>query len=165
MTKSLVFGPNGTPVGGVSEVAITVAPLNYAADFRRVEEGASKIVYTDVTAPQDQPSTIRIAQQSRPNVYAGTTIDPSVFLPNKRGTDTIIEVREVWSEVDSADTSYLRMFPVRAALTLTVPDASQVTVAAVQRVVQRLFAALAEQGEANTDSGIAALLHGVVCKD
>lgn len=164
MARTVSYGPNGTAVSGVSSVTFPVAPLNFAADFRKLSEGPGLVVYTDVTSPQDQPSTLRIAQSSRSNVYAGTSIDPSVFLPTKQGTDTIVEIREVWSESDSTDSTYLRMFPVRLALTLTTPNANQVSIASIERLVARAIAALAAQGKDTLDEGVSALLHGVVQK-
>lgn len=167
MAKTTSFGPNGSPVGDPVITAITfpVAPINFLSDFREVEDGPGKVVYTDVTAPQDQPSTVRIAQTVRPNVYAGSSIDSSVYLPNKKGTDTIIELREIWSVVDSTDASFLLQFPIRMALTMSLPDSAYVTADSVERLVARLVACLAAQGMDTPDSGIQALLHGVVKKD
>lgn len=165
MAKVLSYGPNDTPVEGVTNLTLTVPPLNFDADFRTLEDEPGRWVAIDVTSPQDQPSTLRIAQQSRPNVYAGTSIDPSVFLPTKKGLDTIIEIREVWSDTESTDPTYLRLAPVRAAITLTLPDSSLVTEDSVMRLVGRAVAALFAQGDATHSAGISALLHGVVRKD
>lgn len=165
MTKSTSYGPNGTPVEGLASVTFTVAPLNYDADFAELESGPGKVVYTDISSPQDQPSTLRIAQSSRPNIYAGTSIDPSVFLPSRKGVDTIVEVREVWSQTDSDDSTYLKQAPVRAALTLTLPENGIVTADAVARLVQRVVAALYLQGEATYANGIDAINHGALKKD
>jgi hypothetical protein len=148
----------------VTEVTFPIPPINYTADLREVEDGPGKVVYTDVTSPQDQPSTLRIAQQSRANIYAGTSIDPAAFLATKRGTDTIIEVRQVWMESDSEDSTYLRFAPVRAALTLSLPDSAIVTPDRVADLVQTVIAALFAQGDDTHTDGIAALLHGVVKK-
>lgn len=167
MAKTTSYGPVGTPVGDpvITAVTFEVTPLNFDADFRTVEEGASKIVLTDITSPQDQPSTIRISQAARPNVYAGTSIDASAYLPNKKGTDTVVEVREVHAVTDDTDPAFLLQFPVRAAFTLNVPDSAYVTPALVKRLLARVVAAMAEQASATLDSGIDALLHGAVKKD
>lgn len=164
MTLSIEHGPNDTAVGGLATVSLTVPPHNYDTDFRQTVSGPGLVVYTDVTSPTDQPSMLRIAQSERPNIYAGTSIDPSVFLPTKKGTDTIIEVREIWKEVDSTDLAFVRMFPVRAALTLTVPNYGSISDEDVEALVGRVVAALFDQGAATTDTGITALLHGVVDK-
>lgn len=162
MTKSVSYGHNGTAVGGVSALTFAIPPLNYSADFRKVEDGPGKLIMTDLTSPQDQPFTLRIAQSSKANVYAGSSLDPSVFLPNKRGTDTIIEVRAVGAEVDSTDSTYLKMFPVRVAITLSLPDAVQITPAGVSSLIGHAVAGLYGQGDATNTEGIAALLRGVV---
>lgn len=164
MSRVLTFGPNGTPVEGVTALSFTLPPLNFEADFGLIEEGVGKVIYTDLTSPQEQPSTLRIAQTSRANVYAGTSIDPSVYLANKRGTDTIVEVREIWADTESTDPSILGHAPVRCAITLTVPDSAIVTDEAVERLLARCVAAFYKQGEATPDAGITALLHGVVKK-
>lgn len=165
MTKSVVTGTNGTAQAGITPLTFAMNPINFAADFRIIEEGPGKVVYTDVTAPQDQPSTIRIAQQGISNVYANTSIDPSVFLPTKAGTATLVQVREVWRETDSVDLLFQHDFPVSAGLTLNLPNASQVTAAMVETLVKRLVAAaLYAQGVQTSGTGVAALLRGVVKK-
>lgn len=164
MSRTLTHGPNGTPIEGLSTVTIAPAPINFAEDLRVVESGPGRVVYTDVTSPQDQPSTLRIAQQSKPNVYAGTSIDPAAFLATKQGIDTVVEIREVWSEVDSTDSTYLKLIPVRAAITLNLPVASQVTSTEVALLVNRVVAALFAQGDATIADGLTDLLHGVVEK-
>lgn len=164
MAKSVTYGPNGTPVDGVTAVTFAVPPLNYDADFRLVEDEPGRVLMTDLTSPQDQPSTLRITQTSRANIYAGTSIDPSVFLASRRGLDTYLEVREIWSESDSEDSTYLRHVPVRFAISMTLPESAIVTPAAVERLAARAVAALFAQGDATIDDGVSALLHGVVRK-
>lgn len=162
MSRSLAHGPNGTPVDGLSAVTYAIPPLNYDADFVAIEEGPGRVVYTDVTSAQDQPSTLRIAQQSRPNVYAGTSIDASAYLPNKKGTDTIVEVKETWSITESTDPTFLQQAPVRCAITLTLPTTAVMSYSDVQSLIGRAVAALFTQGEATAEEGLVRLLHGVV---
>lgn len=165
MSFVLGYGPNGTAVDGVTDVTFPVAPLNYDADFRVLEEGPGKVVLTDITSPLNQPSTLRIAQSVRANVYANTEIDSSAYLSSKRGSDTIIEVREVWSKTESTDPSYERLFPVRCAITLTVPTDAIIDATSVKRLVARTVAGLATMGDNTYEDGIDALLHGVVARD
>lgn len=165
MAKVLTTGPNGTAIGGLATLTLAVPPLNYDADFRALESVPGKLVMTDITSPQDQPSTIRLAQTSRPNIYAGTSIDPSAFLASRKGVDTIVEAKEVWSITDAADPSFLQLMPARAAITLTLPVSSLVTADVVMGLVGRAVAALFAQGDATHDDGIDALLHGVLSRD
>lgn len=163
LTKQINMGPNGTAVSGLTALTdLAISPLNYDADFRVLEEGPSRVVMTDVTSPIDQPSTLRIAQTSRANIYAGTDIDPSAFLATRKGSDTIVEFREVWEETDSVDATYRALIPVRCAITLTLPVSASVTPGMVQDLITRTFSALYEQGDALSVDGITDLLHGVV---
>lgn len=161
MTKTVSTGTSSTAQAGITPLTFPVSPLNYDADFGVLEEGPGKIVYTDVTAPQDQPSTLRIATRDIANVYAGTSIDPSVFLPSRKGTDTIVEVREVASVVDSTDATFLQQFPSRFALTMSLPDTAYVTDDFVLAGVARVVAALFAQGDQTAATGIADLLRRV----
>jgi hypothetical protein len=165
VAKTFGYGPNGSSVPDVSgNIGVLGPALNYDLDFREIESGTGFKVYTDITSPVDQPATIRIAHKERANVYAGTSIDPSVYLPTRRGVDTIIEVREVWTESDSEDSSYLRQVPVRAAITLTLPAYGNVSTEDVEHLLSRLVVSLFEQSEDSIDTGLEALLHGVVDK-
>lgn len=164
MAKSLSYGPNSTAVAGVANVTFSPAPINFVADMRSVEEGAGKVVYTDVTSPIDQPATLRIAQAIRPNVYAGTSVENASMLPSKRGVDIVVETKEMWRESDDTDPTYDRLIPVRCAITLNLPIAAQVTPDAVEHLIGRTVAALYKQGEDDITAGLNALLHGVVEK-
>lgn len=164
MTKSLTYGPNPTAVGGLTNVTFSPAPIHFAADMVRIESGAGKVVYTDVTAPVDQPATLRIAQAFRSNVYAGTSIDAASMLPSKRGVDIVVEQKEVWLGSDTSDATYHPLMPVRCAITLNVPLAAQVTPDAVEHLIGRTVAALYAQGDGDITAGLNALLHGVVEK-
>lgn len=167
MAKTTSYGPSGTPVGDPVITALTfpIAPLNFDADFGIIEEGVGKVVMTDITSPQDQPSTLRISQQAMPNVYAGSSIDSSVYLPNKKGTATVVEICEIWTVTDDTDPAFLLQFPVRGALTLRLPDSAYVTPASVERLVGRVVAGLFAQGSAISTTGLEAILHGIVKKD
>lgn len=164
MSKVLTHGPTNTDVPAITTCTFVVTPLHFEADFRLIDSGPGKSVYTDITAPTDQPSTIRIAQTSRANVYAGTSIDPSVYLPSRRGTDTILECREIWVETDSTDTTYRKEIPVRCAITMTLPDTSAFADEDVEALVARTVALLFAQGEDTADGGINAILRGVTGK-
>lgn len=166
MAKTVTYGPNSTAVAGVPAVTFAVAPLNYDADFLRVDESNGRSwIGTDITAPRGNPSTVKIAQRAVSNVYGNTSIATAAQLPSKRGTDTIIEVREIHHESDSEDSTYGVDWPMRLAITFTAPDANQVTAAAIERMLARAVAAIAEQGDDTLTAGLDKLLHGVTRKD
>lgn len=152
-----------TPV--TSPMALSVQALNFDADWRVVEESPGKIVYTNVNADVDVPCTIRIQQTLRPNVYAGTGIEPGGQCATKRGCDTVIEFKNIWKLTDDSDPSSAVYLPVRAALTLNTPVHPMTTISNVQEILYALFGAIADKAEASDlSAGLALLLHGVVEK-
>lgn len=164
MTKSVTVGPNGTAVAGVTAVAVTVAPLNYDADFLPLVDDPGVNIYVDSTAPVDQPATVRLATRDVANIYAGTSIDPAVFLASRKGRDIVVQVQEIHKVTDSEDADYLRMYPIKATLTINAPVDAIVTSATLERMVARVLASIARQGEDDLASGLTALHRGVTSK-
>jgi len=162
----LSYGPSGTPVAEVAtgiEIDTTIVALNFDSDLMIEDEGPGKVIYTDITSPSDRPSTLRIAQTVRPNVYAGSGVPETLSLASKKGLDTVIEVKEVWEFVDD-DSFATYNFPVRCAITLNVPMSQYVTTAAVQDLLTRTIAGIAAPKEDTIGTGLDRLLHRVVLK-
>lgn len=164
MSVTLNRGPNGTAVGGLATITKTFAPLNFDADFRITEEGPSKAVMVDVTAPVDRPATLRIAQTVRPNVYSGTGLGENVMLPSRKGLDTIIEAREVWSAQDTLYPDQTFFLPFRVAITINAPMSAYVTADAVEAGIERCLAGIYAQGDGDMTAGLNAILHGIAKK-
>lgn len=163
MTKSLSFGfnPTGTALTGV----VVKAPA--AADLGVIEEAPGILKFKDLTTPRNQPTTIRLQQKLRPNVYAGTTIESVAYLADKAGTDTIIEVLGVAVEDDVADTFAAAMVPYRMALSFTVPNgAATFTNAQLVEAVKYLLGFLASEDDTElAGTGISRILNGVLRRD
>lgn len=164
MTKSVSYGPNGTAVAGVSAVAVTVPPINFEADMLPLVDDPGVNIYVDSTSPVDQPSTIRLATRDVANVYAGTSIDPAVFLPSRKGRDIVAQAQEVHVINDSEDPSNIRMYPIKCTITVNAPIDPSVTPAVLEHIVARALASIARQGEDDLAAGLAALHRGVTTK-
>lgn len=160
------FGPTDTEVAGVAAVTLAVTPLNFEEDWRVVEASSdgSKIVYANVTTPVDMPATLRIAQSLRPNVYAGTSIEPANMSQTRKGLDIVFEIKEVIAVKSDEDAAYRELLPVRAAITFNVPVSAHIGATEVERLIARSIAAIAEQGSASITSGLNLALHGVTEK-
>lgn len=166
MSRSVTTGVTDTAQAGITPLTFAMSPVNFSTDYKPVGDGSDgSIVYTNVTTPADQLETIRIAQRARANVYSGTSIDPSVYVANKAGIDTVVGIRAILRETDSVDVAYQRDLPLAASLTLQLPVAAQVTSTVVENLVKRLVAAaLYAQGVQTPTTGIVALQHGIVKK-
>lgn len=164
MSKSISIGVTDTADGTWTITDPTPAELNFDADYRILSATPGETVLANVTSPIDQPEHLRFAQRSVSNIYAGSDIDPSVYLPSRRGISTVVEVRQVWKETSSTDETYERVFPVRVGISFTVPAYAAVDETLVAALIKRNLGALWEQGSATMDTGIASLLHGVMTK-
>lgn len=163
MAKSISLGYTDTAVGGFANNPQTLPALNWAVDHTPISDVPGEVVTTNLSCPVDQPETFRFAQRKVQNVYAGTDVDPSAYLPIRQGTSTLIECREIWVESDSVDTTYRKLIPVKCGITLTVPSYGNITADQVLALLRRTAAGAFETG-VSTSTGISALLRGVMKK-
>lgn len=163
MTKSIATGYTDTAIAGNPAMTVTVGKLNYGADFRKSSVASAEVIATNVTCPVDQPETLRISQKPISNIYANLDVDPSGYLPNKKGSATLLEMREIWVETDSVDATYRKYIPVKVGLTLQLPQYAAVTSALAQAAALRAVSMLFEQGVVDT-TGMDALIRGVLAK-
>lgn len=163
MTKSITVGYTDTAIAGNPAMQVTVGKLNYGTDFRKSAVSASEVVATNVTCPVDQPETLRISQKPISNVYANLDVDPSGYLPSKKGIATLLEDRQLWVETDSVDATYKKYIPIKVGITIQAPQYSGVTSTLVQTACLRAFSLILEQGVVDT-TGMDALLRGVLSK-
>lgn len=163
MAKSISLGYTDTAVGGFANNPQTLPALNWGVDHTPISDVPGETVTTNLSSPVDQPETFRFAQRKVANVYAGTDVDPSAFLPVRQGTSTLIELRQVWVETDSVDTAYRKLIPVKCGITLTIPSYGNITADQAMVVLKRTLAGAFETG-VGTSTGMAALLRGVMKK-
>lgn len=163
MSRSLTIGP--VPTG----VAITSLALKAFsnADFGVIEEGPGILKFRDLTTSRVQPTTVRLQQKLRSNIYAGTTIESTNFLADKSGTDTIIEVLGVGVETDSVNLAYEASAPYRVALSFTTPNgAASLEHSHIVEMVSYLLSVLTAEGDADlADVGLSRILNGVLRRD
>lgn len=160
MSVSKSTGYTDTPIEGVSALTLNRGLLNYAADFRQKSATPGKeIVLTNITSPMDRPENIRIAYSDVANIYSGTSIDPSLCAPTKRGVSLLCQLTEVQSVTDSADPEFRIDLPISAHLVIKVPASEYITAADVIAVVGRLLSGLFDTGSTST-ARLNAMLRG-----
>lgn len=163
MAKTISTGYTDTAIAGNPAMTVTIGKINWAADHRMTQDDPGEVILTNVTSPVDQPETSRFSQRKVANVYSSTDIDPSAYLPNKAGTATLLELREIWAETDSVDTTYRKLMPMKAGITLTLPANPNITSDQVRDFLLRAVSLAFETGTV-TSAGIAALTRGVMRK-
>lgn len=163
MAKSIATGCTDTAFSGSTTLTVPIPGLNWTTDYRMLVNNPGEVIATNVTAPVDQPELVRFSQRAKTNMYQGSDIDPSAYLPIKNGTSTLCELRQTWAETDSGDAAYKKLMTPRCAITLDLPSYGNITAAMVLALVERTVALMFEKGVV-TSTGVNAIQRGVLKK-
>lgn len=158
MAKTLSVNYTDTAIPGVTSLNFARGLVNYG-DFKVKSDQPNEVVLTNLTSPVVYPERFRISVSDVGNVYTGSSIEPSLFAPTKRGTSLLVQLTEIWKVTDSADPSLEQALPVSAHIVIKVPNHELVTPAAVQTLLGRLISGLYETGTTDT-TRLTALLRG-----
>lgn len=159
MAKALSVNYTDTAISGVSSLSFSRGLVNFGADFVVKSDEPGEVILTNLTSPVVYPEKMRISSSEVANVYNGSSIEPSLYAPTKRGTSLLVQLSEVWKVTDTVDASIEAALPVTAHLVIKVPNHELVTPAAVQTLVGRLISGLYETGDLST-TRLTALLRG-----
>lgn len=159
MAKIVNKGYTDTPVEGVSSLTFPRAVLNYKADFRVKGNQPNEVVLSNITSPVDRPEQIRVAFSNIANVYSGTTIEPSLAAPTKRGISVLCQVTDVMSVTDDTDPDYRIDLPVSYHVVIKIPANENLTTALIQEGLGRMISGLFETGSI-TLTRLEALIRG-----
>lgn len=159
MAKALSVNYTDTAISGVSSLPFQRGLVNFGADFVVKSDIPGEVILTNLTSPVVYPEKMRISSSDVANVYNGSSIEPSLYAPTKRGTSILVQLTEVWKVTDTVDTSIEAALPVSAHLVIKVPNHELVTPAAVQTLIGRLISGLYETGDLSTGR-LTALLRG-----
>lgn len=166
MAKTVAKGSTDTTMT-FSPDTVSLAHLNWSTDWQLLSEKPGEIVYLNSTSSSDQQETFRITYQRVANVYSGTEVSPSNQASVKSGTRLYLELRQTWKETSSTDDAYAILFPMRAAVSVTIPDASAVTglndYQDIEAFVRRAYSGLYAPGSL-TQTGLKKLLRGILRK-
>lgn len=160
MTKQISKGYTDTAVSGVPSLTYPRAVLNIAKDFRvKTNNSGKEVILTNITSPVDRPENIRIAYTDVANIYGGTSIEPSVLAPTKRGVSVLAQVTDVMSVTDDTNSDFRIDLPLSAHLVIKVPASEYVTADVVHTLVGRLLSSLFDTG-VTTNARLDAILRG-----
>lgn len=160
MTKSVNNGYVDTPVTGVPSLTFPRAVLNFQKDFRvKANNPGKEVILTNITSPVDRPENIRIGYTNIANIYSGTSVEPSVFAPTRKGVSILSQVTDILSVTDNTNADYRIDLPVSAHLVLKVPASEFITADVVQTLVGRLLSSLFDTGATST-TRLDAILRG-----
>lgn len=159
MAKQVNVGYTDTAIGGVTSLSFARGLVNFGADFRKKTVSPSEVIITNLTSPVDRPEKFRFSYAEVSDVYSGSSIDPSVFAPSKKGVSVLAQVNETFSVTDSVDASYRVDLPVSCHIVIKVPSNDNLTSEMIQTMVGRLVSGLFDTGSTSV-SRISSLMRG-----
>jgi hypothetical protein len=128
-----------TPTGD-PDVTITTYSVD-TDDFAKTTDVAGEYSMTNTQSPIGFPEKVEVTSKTIQNVYSTSGIDPSFYLPTKRGQRVHTKLTEVWSYADSEDPSKpVYALPVTATLVLTVPQMQAISKNDIVALFKRLLA-------------------------
>lgn len=159
MTKQLSMNFTDTAISGVTTLTFPRGKVNFKADWRIKQDEPEEAILTNLTSPVVYPERMRISASDVANVYSGSSVEPSLYAPTKRGRSVLVQVNEIWKVTDSVDATYEVALPVQCHLVIKVPNHELVTPDAIQTLVGRAVSGLFETGSADT-TRLGSLLRG-----
>lgn len=159
MAKTTTFGYTDTADGGATTKSLTRCNLNYSADFVAQDKSDKRFVGANKTSPIDQLETIRVQATDIPDVYKGTTIDPAVYAPSRKGLSLVCQVNDILRVTDTVDASFMADLPISCHIVMKVPSSSFITAAQVETVLTRAISLFYNSNSVLTDR-IGSLLRG-----
>lgn len=158
MTKSVNKNLGFTP----TNADLPTHKMDWSSNWAVKKDAGSELVLANKVATYGYPNNIRIAVSDVADVYKGTSIDKSLYLPNRAGVSILSQATQVWTLTDSADTSYLAALPISAHLVLKLPQSEFITAGDVlSTVIGQLAGSLNDAGTGFTSARLAALMRGI----
>lgn len=159
MAKTLSVGYTDTAIPEVISLDFSRGLVNFGADFKVKSDEPNEAIITNLTSPVVYPERFRFSVSDVGNVYSGTSIEPSLYSPTKRGTSLLVQLTETWKVTDESAPLLEIALPVSAHLVIKVPNHELVTPAQIQTLVGRLISGLFETGSTD-NSRLSAMLRG-----
>lgn len=159
MAKVLSYSFTDTPISGVTSLNFSRGLVNFGADFRVKSDEPSEVIMTNLTSPVVYPEKVRISCSDVANVYTGSSIEPSLYAPTKRGVSLLVQLNEVLKVTDSTVPEMEIALPAQVHFVIKVPNHELITPAVVEKLLGRAISCLYETGTTSS-TRMTALLRG-----
>lgn len=137
----------------------SIPKLAYSTDFAVKNNSSEEFSMINITGSRsDQTEEIRWKRRELGNVYAGTNIVPQSMASSKKGVQITASLLDKLS-VENDVTGDRVILPIKATLSLTVPDSMHINHFDLNREVQRVFA-LMYNGTANDGGALQKMYRG-----
>lgn len=136
----------GSGSQAVTPSTLSYHPWIYDAAFRVTSNAPTLAKITDILAPLDKPTEIKISTETIANVYstlANSKIPVSEQNSNTSGTSVFVQLRTVAQYVKTVGTtSSVVQLPLEGRLQIRIPNDSELTNAVLDEFLGQLIACL-----------------------
>lgn len=164
MSKSISSLVVDTAIAGGVTPTITIADVNFPADFRVTMDESNEARLTNIQAPVAAPEQFRFAVSRVNDIFSNTKASASSDCPSKKGNQILVQLTSCYGVSDTTDATYGYTLPIEGHLVLRIPDDSLVTDTMIKSFVGRLCAGLFNSGK-NDTTRIKSLIRGVLIPD
>lgn len=118
-------------------------PKFETANYATTKDVSGDVQLTNIQSPIGLPEQFTFRTSSVSNIYKSSNVDPTLYMPSKRGIRLNTHVRQTWTVHDPDDlTAPSYAIPVTASLTLQVPVNNLLSTADVDQLILRLLCTL-----------------------
>lgn len=151
-----------TPISGVSSLNLPRAILNFGADWRiQKEVPGEELILVNMNSPVAYQETARFAVERVSDIYKNSGITSNLYSPVRTGHRILFSLREVWTETDTADATWLVALPVYGTKSWTIPDDPGITATDILTFLSRETSLAFESGSTTGDR-IVAFMRGAL---
>jgi len=136
-------------------------PWLYADSIRVTSDAPTQVKFTDILAPLDKPTELKISVEPIANVYSTLTnnrVPVTSQSANTSGTSVFVQLRTMvdYDKVLGTDTTNVQL-PLEARIQIRVPNDAQLTSVELNKLVASTFAVLCSE---NGSSRLGEILRG-----
>lgn len=139
----------GSGAQAATPVTLSYRPWMYDDAFRVTSSAPTLAKMTDILAPLDKPTEIKISTETIANVYstlANSKIPVSEQNSNTSGTSVFVQLRTVATYVKTVGTTSSEVqLPLEARLQIRIPNDVELTNTVLDEVLGQLIACVRKQ--------------------
>lgn len=142
--------------------AAAVTPFYLPSNYVISKDVAGEVVYSNVSAPLDQPNNVRFASSIVQDIFKNTGITPSAG-QRTDGVSIMTQVQETWKVDDAADSMAAYFAPATCHMVMKVPKDALVTAGVLEAFMLRMIGCMFRDSNDTYPNGLNNLVRGI-CK-
>lgn len=120
--------------------AATVATLSQVpevpmTDYSVKDRSVGQIVLINKTSPLDRVQVLKYQSREIGDIYKGSDVNPAMYSPNRTGRNIATVFSFIARATDGTDDKLTRDLPVKATVSVTIPNDAAITVDVVENAL------------------------------